>query len=159
MHFFYDRFYPIVKRDNKNYKHAVVVGIGGNEGNVRKRFRNLYRHLQKDARVYVYKTSAILQNPPFGYEDQNDFFNAVMVIKTSLAPKAFLKFLLHVEAQFGRKRSFKNAPRTLDLDIIFFDMIKVNQKNLEIPHPRWSQRDSVVLPLLNLREIKKRING
>lgn len=157
MRFFYDRFFPIVKKDDKRFKHRVVVGIGGNEGNVRKRFRNLYMYLYKDSRVCVYKTSAILQNPPFGYLDQDDFYNGVMILKTSLPPKAFLKFLLHVEKIFGRKRSFKNAPRTLDLDIIFFDAIKYNQKNLEIPHPRWFKRDSVVLPLENLRELKKGI--
>ncbi len=100
----------------------------------------------------MYKTSAILQNPPFGFLEQDDFFNAIIVFKTSLGPKAFLKFLLHVEKIFGRKRSFKNAPRTLDLDIIFFDDIKYSQKNLEIPHPSWSKRDSVVLPLLSMKE-------
>ncbi len=74
-----------------------------------------------------------------------------MVIRTSLSPKAFLKFLLHVEKIFGRKRSFKNAPRTLDLDIIFFEDIKINDKTLNIPHSSWSKRESVVLPLLNLK--------
>jgi len=151
MNFFYDRFYPIVKKDNKNYKYKVVVGVGGNKGDVRKRFKNLYMYLMRDKRVYMYKTSAILQNPPFGFLEQDDFFNAVIVLKTSLSPKAFLKFLLHVEKKFGRERSFKNAPRTLDLDIIFFDDIKYSQKNLEIPHPSWSERDSVVLPLLSIK--------
>jgi 2-amino-4-hydroxy-6-hydroxymethyldihydropteridine diphosphokinase len=157
MKFFYDRFFPIVKKDDKRFKHRVVVGIGGNKGDVRKRFRNLYMYFNKSSRVSVYKTSAILQNPPFGYLDQDDFYNGVIILKTSLAPKALLKFLLHVEKIFGRKRSFKNAPRTLDLDIIFFNTIKYSQKNLEIPHPRWFKRDSVVLPLENLRELKKRI--
>ena len=149
--FYNDKFFPIVKKDNKSYKSVAVVGIGGNEGDVRKRFRNLYMYLCKNRLVSVSQTSAILQNPPFGYLEQDDFYNAVMVIRTSLSPKAFLKFLLHVEKIFGRKRSFKNAPRTLDLDIIFYDDIKYNDKNLKIPHPSWKQRESVVLPLLNLK--------
>jgi len=149
--FYNDKFFPIVSKENKSYKNVAVVGIGGNEGNVRKRFRNLYMYLQKSRLVSISQTSAILQNPPFGYLDQDDFYNAVMVIRTSLSPKAFLKFLLHVEKIFGRKRSFKNAPRTLDLDIIFYDDIKYNDKSLKIPHPSWKQRESVVLPLLNLK--------
>jgi 2-amino-4-hydroxy-6-hydroxymethyldihydropteridine diphosphokinase len=74
-----------------------------------------------------------------------------MVIRTSLPPKAFLKFLLHVEKIFGRKRSFKNAPRTLDLDLIFYEDIKIKSKHLSVPHPSWSKRESVVLPLTSLK--------
>ena len=150
MQFFHDRFFPIIKKSNKKQKYETVVGIGGNEGDVRKRFRNLYLYLCKSRLVSVSQTSAILQNPPFGYLEQDDFYNAVIVMRTSLSPKAFLKFLLHVEKIFGRKRSFKNAPRTLDLDIIFYSNISYNDKSLKIPHPSWEKRKSVVLPLLNL---------
>ena len=151
MRFFYDRFFPIVKKENKNYKYVAVVGIGGNEGDVRKRFRNLYMYLRRCSLVSISETSPILQNPPFGYLDQKDFYNAVMLIRTSLSPKAFLKFLLHVEKIFGRKRSFKNAPRTLDLDLIFYENVKIKSEFLSVPHPSWSQRESVVLPLLKLK--------
>lgn len=151
MIFYNDKFFPIVNKENKSYKKVAVVGIGGNEGNVRKRFKSLYIYLQKNKLVSVSQTSMILKNPPFGYLEQDDFYNAIVVIRTSLGPKALLKFLLHVEKIFGRKRSFKNAPRTLDLDIIFFSDIKYNDKNLKIPHPDWKQRESVVLPLLNLK--------
>ena len=149
--FFYDRFFPIINQEDRDYKYKTVVGIGGNEGDVRKRFRNLYMYLWRSSLVNISETSPILQNPPFGYLEQNDFYNAVIVIRTSLSPKAFLKFLLHVEKIFGRKRSFKNAPRTLDLDLIFFSDIKYCDKNLTIPHPSWKKRESVVLPLLNLK--------
>ena len=154
MQFFYDRFFPIINKKNLYYKYETVVGIGGNEGDVRKRFRNLYMYLKRSSLVSISETSPILQNPPFGYLDQDDFYNAVMIIKTSLSPKAFLKFLLHVEKIFKRKRSFKNAPRTLDLDIIFYDGKKYNDKNLKIPHPSWQQRESVVLPLSKLKRIR-----
>lgn len=154
MTFFCDRFFPILKKSNKNYKYQVVVGIGGNVGNVRKRFRNLYMYLLKSSLVSISQTSAILRNPAFGYLDQDDFYNGIIVMRTSLSPKAFLKFLLHVEKIFGRKRSFKNAPRTLDLDIIFYGDIKYNDKHLKIPHPSWSERESVVFPLLNLKRMR-----
>ncbi len=151
MTFFYDRFFPIIKKENRSFKYRAVVGIGGNEGDVRKRFRNLYMYMCRSSLVSISETSPILQNPPFGYLEQKDFYNAVMVMRTSLSPKAFLKFLLHVEKIFGRKRSFKNAPRTLDLDLIFYEEIKIKSKFLSVPHPSWSQRESVVLPLLKLK--------
>ncbi len=151
MQFFYDRFFPIIKRQNRSFKYRAVVGIGGNEGDVRKRFRNLYSYLTRSSLVSISETSPILQNPPFGYLDQDDFYNAVAIIRTSLSPRAFLKFLLHTEKIFGRKRSFKNAPRTLDLDLIFYEDIKIKSKNLVVPHPSWNKRESVVLPLLTLK--------
>jgi len=77
-----------------------------------------------------------------------------MVLETSLHVKALLKILLHVEDQFGRVRLFKNGPRTLDLDIIFFDNLKRNQHNLIVPHPKWSERLSVVVPLFMLKSFK-----
>ena len=151
MTFFYERFFPVKRAKKGGFKHRVVIGIGGNEGDVKKRFKKLFFYMQKCSLIYVEETSPILKNPPFGYINQDDFYNAVMVVRTSLAPKAFLKFLLHVEKVFKRKRSFKNAPRTLDLDIIFFDNIKLNSKELQIPHKSWFERDSVVLPLLKLK--------
>ncbi|WP_024954757.1 2-amino-4-hydroxy-6-hydroxymethyldihydropteridine diphosphokinase [Sulfurospirillum arcachonense] len=151
MTFFCDRFFPIVKNENKNYKYKAVVGIGGNKGDMRKRFRNLYMYLLKCPLISISETSSILKNPPFGYLEQDDFYNAIIVLRTSMSAKAFLKFLLHVEKIFKRERSFKNAPRTLDLDIIFFNNMQIRSKNLVIPHPKWFERESVVLPLLNLK--------
>ena len=151
MQFFYDRFFPIIKKQNKSYKYKAVVGVGGNEGDVRRRFKSLYMYMMRSSLVSISETSPILQNPPFGYLEQKDFYNAVMVVRTSLSPKAFLKFLLHVEKIFGRKRSFKNAPRTLDLDLIFYEDKKIKSKSLIVPHLCWNKRESVMLPLLSLK--------
>ena len=67
-----------------------------------------------------------------------------------MQPKELLAYLMRVEKYFSRKRTFKNAPRTLDLDILFFDNRVVNTPKLIIPHPHWQERDSVVIPLLSL---------
>jgi 2-amino-4-hydroxy-6-hydroxymethyldihydropteridine diphosphokinase len=141
------RFFPVVKAKKQEFKHTALIGVGGNMGDVKKRFDRLFRYFANSSLLYVRKTSPILQNPPFGYLEQDDFFNAVMVIQTSLNAQKLLKFLLHTEKIFGRKRSFKNAPRTLDLDIIFFDTAKFMQKDIIIPHPKWQERLSVLLPL------------
>lgn len=146
------RFFPIKKHSNTIYKHRAVIGIGGNVGDVKKRFSKLFRYLMNSKLLHVKKTSSILQNPPFGYLNQDDFFNAVMLIETSLSAQKLLKYFLHVEKIFGRKRSFKDAPRTLDLDIIFYNTAKIMQKDITIPHPHWQERLSVLLPLSTISE-------
>lgn len=148
------RFFPILKKRAVDYKNTVVVGVGGNEGAVKRRFVKLYRTLLDDRRFGIMETSSIFKNPPFGYLEQPDFYNAVMVLKTSLGARETLKILLHVEHIFGRKRIFKNGPRTLDLDIIFFNNQTIKQKDLIIPHPKWEERLSVKVPLSELKRYK-----
>ncbi len=144
---FYSLRFPFHARAKSKHRYETVVGIGGNVGDVRRRFERLFVVLQKDRRVSLVKTSLILKNPPFGYKNQDDFFNSILVLKTSMQPKVFLRYLLRLEKRFGRRRSFANAPRTLDLDIIFFDNRKINTKDLIVPHPFYAQRESVVIPL------------
>ena len=148
------RFFPSYRTLIKPFKHRCLVGVGGNEGDVKKRFVRLYRFLQDDSRFGVCATSAVLKNPPFGYLEQDDFYNTVMMVRTSLHVKTALRLFLHVEKRFGRKRSFKNAPRTLDLDIIFFDNLKRKQKHLTLPHPYWEKRLSDIIPLMMLKRCK-----
>jgi len=139
------------KRSTKSsLRYETVVGIGGNLGDVKRRFEHLFFYLKGEKRVDLVQTSLILKNPPFGYVDQDDFFNSIIVLKTSMQPKDFLAYLMRVEKKFGRRRSFANAPRTLDLDIIFFDNRVINTEKLTLPHASWSQRESVIIPLSGL---------
>lgn len=126
------------------------MGVGGNVGDVARRFNRLYMFLKKDKRVTLLQTSLILKNPPFGFVDQDDFFNSIIVLKTTMQPREFLDYLMRVEKKFARKRSFANAPRTLDLDIIFFDNRVINTQKLQIPHPKWFCRESVLIPLRDI---------
>jgi len=137
--------YSSVSKSKKRYQ--VVVGIGGNVGDVRRRFKHLFVEIKKDKRVDIIKTSLILKNPPFGYIEQDDFFNSIMLLKTSMQPLVFLDYLMRLEKRFGRVRTFANAPRTLDLDIIFFDNRVINTTKLTLPHKEWSSRESVIIPL------------
>jgi len=142
--------FPMSQKSRINYRHQATVGIGGNVGDVKRRFEHLYFAFKRDNRVALLKTSLILKNPPFGYTEQENFFNSIMVIETSLNAKQFLAYLMRMEKRFGRKRSFANAPRSLDLDIVFFDDITMNSKQLILPHPHWYKRQSVVIPLARL---------
>ena len=150
---YFEKFFPIKNPKKPNFKHIAVVGMGGNIGDVKRRFEAVYRYFMKDKRFWVLQTSPILENPPFGYIKQNDFLNAVMVLQTSMSAKELLKNLLHVEKLHKRKRSFKNAPRSLDLDIIFYDNQNIRTGNLMVPHPDWYKRESVTIPLGFLERI------
>lgn len=135
---------------DSSHRYRVTVGVGGNVGDVARRFNRLYMFLKKDKRVTLLQTSLILKNPPFGFVDQDDFFNSIIVLKTTMQPREFLDYLMRVEKKFARKRSFANAPRTLDLDIIFFDNRVINTQKLQIPHPKWFCRESVLIPLRDI---------
>ena len=128
-------------------RYCVTLGVGGNIGDVVRRLEKLSHFLKADRQCDLVKTGPILKNPPFGYVQQPDFYNSVMVVRTNLQPKAFLKYVLEIERKFGRKRSFENAPRTLDIDVIFFEDRKMQTKELTLPHPYWQERESVVIPM------------
>lgn len=92
-------------------------------------------------------TSSLYQSKAEGYLDQPDFINCVISIATTLTPKALLVALLEIETQCGRMRTFKNAPRTLDLDILLYEDITLNTEELTLPHPRMIERAFVLIPL------------
>ena len=142
----------IVKFSTKKY--VVTIGIGGNIGNVPRRFDKLFCALQQDTRFDIMSTSPLLKNPPFGYFDQDDFINGIIVLKTNLGLNDFFKSMQRLENRYGRKRSFQDAPRTLDIDIIFFANKKVNTKKLTIPHIDWHNRESVTIPLKHIQNNK-----
>ena len=148
---FYTSNFPKRFNCNSAKKYAVTIGIGGNIGNTKNLFDKLILCLKKDARFTLLMTSPLLRNPPFGFLEQNDFLNGIIALKTNLCPKNFLKAMQRYENKFGRKRSFQDAPRTLDIDIIFFDDKKINTENLIIPHKNWASRESVIIPLKRMK--------
>jgi len=144
---YYIKYFPYKEKKRSFKKHIITLGVGGNVGNVLKRFQQLYIYLKKSNSFDIVETAPILKNPPFGYLDQPDFFNTIIVLKTNLLPHQALKVLLRIEKKFKRKREFKDSPRTLDLDIIFFDKIFYFKKYLIIPHKDYHKRESVLIPL------------
>lgn len=144
--------FPKIFNKYSNKKYYVTIGIGGNIGNMKKTFDKLILCLKHDARFTLLSTSPLLKNPPFGFLEQNDFLNGIIAIKTNLCPNDFLKAMQRYENKFGRKRSFQDAPRTLDIDIIFFDDKKINRENLIVPHKDWANRESVIIPLKYIKK-------
>ncbi|AYJ80607.1 2-amino-4-hydroxy-6-hydroxymethyldihydropteridine diphosphokinase [Aliarcobacter cryaerophilus ATCC 43158] len=144
---FYTSNFPKIFNITSNKKHIVTIGIGGNIGDTKKIFDKLILCLKKDARFTLLMSSPLLKNPPFGFLQQSDFLNGIITLKTDLCAVEFLQAMQRYEKKFGRKRSFQDAPRTLDIDIIFFDNKKINTKSLIIPHKNWANRESVIIPL------------
>ena len=139
------------KRINPKHRHIITLGIGANLGTrqeICKRFAHLLDSLaSKDFTLLA--TSPILYNPPFGYPNQPYFYNATTTLATSLSVVELFARVFYLERRFGRgkKRAFKNAPRTLDIDIIFYDKVIIKRAYLTIPHHGFRTRDSVLLPL------------
>jgi len=131
--------------------HRALLGIGGNIGDVIRRFNHLLIYLFRSSVVEVVESSPILRNPPFGYIEQSDFYNALILIETKLTPKELLRYILRVEKRFGRRRSFANAPRTLDIDMIYYEKVKMQTKRLTLPHSGAKSRDSILIPLSMMR--------
>ena len=147
--------FPYTSKKLSRKKHLVTIGIGGNVGNVKNTFNKLFLSLKNNAHFHIVCTSPLLTNPAFGYTEQKDFLNGIITVKTNLAPNEFLRIMQRLEIRYGRKRSFQDAPRTLDIDIIFFDNKTINTKNLIIPHKDWANRESVIIPLNYMKNIYK----
>lgn len=127
----------------------AYILLGGNQGNV---FRNLQRaasSLEKAAGTVV-RRSSVYQTAAWGLADQPDFLNQVLVLETTLAAEKLLSACLSIEAKMGRIRTVKNAPRIIDIDILFFNKEISNDPRLTLPHPRIAQRRFVLTPLNEL---------
>jgi 2-amino-4-hydroxy-6-hydroxymethyldihydropteridine diphosphokinase len=146
------RHYPRIAQTSRD-GHDALIGIGGNIGDTVGRFERLYRYWRRSDQVRIVQTSPILRNPPFGHLDQPDFYNALIHLRTPLDPHPLLRYLLFTEKRFGRVRTFANAPRTLDLDLIFYDDRTIGTSRLSLPHPHWRERDSVVMPLRYMKGV------
>ncbi len=141
------RFFPFLAKNKKKFKFLALVGLGSNIEPEKKRFDMLFRVMMNDKRLKVLSTSPILINKAFGFKEQKDFTNAIMLVQTNLHARAFLKVLLFYELKFKRKRTFKNAPRTLDLDLLYFSQKVKHDALCEVPHSGAKERVSVILPL------------
>lgn len=94
--------------------------------------------------------SSLYRTAPVGLRNQPDFINAVVAVDTHLEPQALLDELLAIEARFGRERSVRNAPRTLDLDLLIHGDTICNLPGLTLPHPRMHERAFVLAPLVEI---------
>ena len=129
-------------------EHTVYLALGTNLGD---RLANLKQAISAlTPQMEVQTKSQVYETPPWGYEDQPKFLNQVIKAQTYLEPEALLKHLKRLEVALGRKASFQNGPRLIDIDLLFYDDLVLNQPALVLPHPRLHERGFVLLPLMDI---------
>ena len=128
----------------------AFVGLGANLENPLQQVRQAIAELDAIERTRVLVASSLYRSAPVGYADQPDFINAVAKLQTRLSPHELLDALHVIENRHGRRRSVRNAPRTLDLDLLLYGMLVVHEEGLTLPHPRMHERAFVLLPLAEI---------
>jgi 2-amino-4-hydroxy-6-hydroxymethyldihydropteridine diphosphokinase len=131
-----------------NMEHIVYLALGSNVGsraaNLRAAIGNLTPQMAVKSKSSVYET------PPWGFTEQGEFLNQVVMAETYLQPQALLSHLKRLETALGRIPTFQNGPRVIDIDILFYDDLTVNTPPLVIPHPRLHERPFVLVPLAEI---------
>ena len=98
----------------------------------------------------VTKKSKLHNSAPWGVTDQPDFVNAVVLLETALSPRELMEALQQIERDMGRRPSYKWGPRLIDLDIVYYDDLIIDEADLKIPHPHFRERDFVMVPLAEI---------
>lgn len=129
---------------------TAYVGIGSNLGEPAARVRDAFEALDELPATRVVKRSSLYRSEPQGYRNQPDFVNAVAELDTGSDAATLLAGLQAIERGAGRERSFRNAPRTLDLDLLLYGDERIDRPGLTVPHPRMQERAFVLVPLLEI---------
>jgi 2-amino-4-hydroxy-6-hydroxymethyldihydropteridine diphosphokinase len=129
---------------------TATIGLGANLDDPAAQVEYALAELGRLPATRVVARSHLYASAPVGYVDQPDFINAVAQVETALAPRALLAALLDIEHRHGRERSFRNAPRTLDLDLLLYGAARFHEEGLTLPHPRMHERAFVLRPLLEI---------
>jgi dihydroneopterin aldolase/2-amino-4-hydroxy-6-hydroxymethyldihydropteridine diphosphokinase len=130
--------------------HTAYLAVGSNMGDSREIIETAVKKIKDHRLVRNVKASELIVTKPYGPVEQDDFLNGCMKIETLLGPEELLIFLHSIEAEADRKREIHWGPRTLDLDIIFYDKLIYESDDLIIPHVDMQNREFVLKPLFEL---------
>ena len=136
----------------------AYIGLGSNLGDS---VRNLRAALDMMGEFAVdVQPSSVYRTAPQGFRNQPAFYNAVCRVATRLTPFELMERLLDIEAAVGRQRTFRNAPRLLDMDILLYNRLVLNSPPLVLPHPRMAERLFVLRPLADIApRLRHPVNG
>ena len=127
---------------------TAFIALGANLGD---RLRSLRRAVERLSAIGIVETvSSVYETAPVGFTEQPPYLNAVLRLRTEAPPGDLMGALLAIETELGRRRTFPNAPRTLDLDLLFYDDRVIQDDDLTIPHPRLHERAFVLVPLAEI---------
>lgn len=130
--------------------HTAYLSIGSNIGDKESNLKEAIDRINNNKDIFVDKVSSFIVTEPWGYEDQEEFLNGALKIRTILSPKDLMNTLLSIEADMKRERIIKWGPRIIDLDIIFYDDFVSEDEVIILPHPRMEEREFVLKPLSEL---------
>jgi 2-amino-4-hydroxy-6-hydroxymethyldihydropteridine diphosphokinase len=128
----------------------AFIALGSNLGDPQAQVRGGFDELKHLPGVLLLAGSSLYASAPVGYAEQPDFINAVAKIETTLGAHELLEALLAIERRHGRQRDIPNGPRTLDLDLLLYGTMQLEQAGLTIPHPRMHERAFVLMPLVEI---------
>ena len=129
---------------------TAFLGLGSNLGDRLENLQSAVRLLDAAEGVLVAASSRVWETDPVGGPRQPDYLNVVLRVETSLPPLELLQACLGVEAALGRVRAVRWGPRTIDVDVLLVDDLRLDESGLTVPHPRMTERAFVLLPLLEL---------
>ncbi len=129
---------------------TVYIALGANLGDPVVQVEQALDEIALLPETRLTARSPLYLSKAVGYADQPDFVNAVAAAQTHLSARALLAALLDIETRHGRTRAFKNAPRTLDLDLLLYNGLVMHEPGLTLPHPRMTERAFVLAPLADL---------
>ncbi len=129
--------------------HTIYLLLGTNVGNKLHNLLEATNHIRADIGA-ILQSSSVYATAPWGFHEQDPFLNRVLVISTSLAAREVLDACLAIEQKMKRVRTIKNAPRVIDLDILFFNKEVIREASMMIPHPEIQNRRFVLEPLAEI---------
>ncbi len=128
----------------------AIIALGSNLGDRRAHLSRALSLLEPAPAITAILPSPIYETAPVGVKDQPPFLNMVAGLDTSLSPEELMSLLLKTEEEMGRVRTVRWGSRTIDLDLLFFEQEERRTPGLTLPHPRWSERTFVTIPLKEL---------
>jgi hypothetical protein len=130
-------------------KHKVYLSLGANLGNREANIKTAIKYISELIGTVV-RQSALLETAPWGFESNNCFINAAVCCETLLSPREVLEITQHIERTLGRTQKSTNGQyhdRLIDIDILLYDDLQINEPDLIIPHPHMHERQFVMQPL------------
>jgi 2-amino-4-hydroxy-6-hydroxymethyldihydropteridine diphosphokinase len=137
-----------LKSDELN--HTVYLALGANLGDRRANLNEALQRLWDEEQLHLTCLSRLYETAPVGYLTQPRFLNMVVEAQTSFTPLELLDYAKQIEAELGRKPDFSNSPRPIDIDILFYDALILEEERLQLPHPRMRGRGFVFVPLAEI---------
>jgi len=144
---------------NSEGRHKVYLGLGSNLGDREEHIRKAIALIGESIGLVI-RQSSLIETEPWGFESENRFLNGVILVETSLTPRQLLKATQKIERALGKRRKHATrrsqcsmySDRPIDIDILLYDDLTVDEPDLKIPHPLMQQREFVMIPLNEIKQ-------